>query len=137
MGDNGKPAHGGNRERAGMDKTTGRASDPTMNIITISSVLSKGRSNALTGREIGRVLGLKDGRDVSSRVELERRRGVPICATCDSNRPGYFLPETPGELAEYNRSLQRRIKNISATADAMQRALDEWTGQTRVEGFDE
>lgn len=99
----------------------------------IASVLSEGRGNAVTGREIKRLLDLQSGRDVSSLVERERRGAVPICATCNSNRPGYFMPETPGELETYCRSLRRRIKNVTATLDAMEKALDDWTGQQRLD----
>lgn len=99
----------------------------------IASVLSEGRGNALTGREIKRLLDLKDGRDVTAIVERERRGGVPICATTNSEKPGYFLPETPEELAAYNRSLRRRIKNIAQTLDAMEKSLDDWTGQQRLD----
>ena len=133
-----KPVHGGNRERAEAEKAAlAGASVPITNYTTrrgtISSTLLTGRGNALTGREIMRILALKDGRDVSSLVERERRHGVPICATCDSKRPGYYLPETPDELDAYNRSLRRRIKNVTATLDAMETALDDWTGQQRLD----
>lgn len=102
---------------------------------TISSVLLQGRGNALTGREIKRILDLKGVRDVSSLVEKERRSGVPICATCDSKKPGYYLPETPAELVAYNRSLRRRIGNVTATLNAMELALVEWTGQQQINGW--
>lgn len=95
---------------------------------TIASILCVGKENAVTGREIRRILALKDARDVTARVEAERRGGVPICATCDSERPGYYLPRTPEELSAYNRSLRQRIKNVTGTLDAMERAFDDWTG---------
>lgn len=100
---------------------------------TISSVLLQGRENAITGAEIRRILALKDGRDVTVIVERERRGGVPICATCDSNKPGYYMPETPGELETYCRSLRRRIAHVAQTLDAMEKALDDWTGQQRLD----
>lgn len=99
---------------------------------TIASILCVGKENAVTGREIRRILALKDGRDVTARVEAERRNGVPICATCDSKRPGYYLPQTPEELSAYNRSLRQRIRNVTRTLDAMERAVDDWTGQMRL-----
>ena len=135
-----KPAHGGNRERAEMEKAalTG-ATNSSFDFTTcrgmISSVLSEGKENALTGREIKRLLDLQSGRDVTALVERERRGGVPICATTNSEKPGYYLPETPDELAAYNRSLRRRIKNIVQTLDAMEKSLDDWTGQQRLEGW--
>ena len=136
-----KPAHGGNRERAEAETAAamaGSASDSCYGqFITrrglVASVLSEGRKNALTGREIKCLLALKDGRDVTALVERERRGGVPICATCDSKRPGYYLPQTPGELEAYNHSLRRRIRNITSTLDAMETALDAWAGQQRLD----
>lgn len=99
----------------------------------VASVLSYGRENAITGHEIMQMLALKDGREVSALVERERQRGFPICATCNSERPGYYLPETPEELQAYNRSLRRRIKNVTATLDAMELTLDNWTGQMMLD----
>ena len=133
-----KPTPGGNRGRAEVEgaAVTG-ATDSIYDFITdmgaVASVLCEGRENALTGREICRILGLNDTRDVTVLVEVERRGGVPICATTNSEKPGYFLPETPEELAAYNRSLRRRIKNIAQTLDAMEKSLDDWTGQQRLD----
>ena len=49
----------------------------------VSSLLLTGAENAITGREIKQIMGIKDGREISSLVERERRSGVPICASCD------------------------------------------------------
>lgn len=130
--------HSGNRERVEAETaalTGGPISkfDFTTHGGTIASILCTGKENAVTGREIRRILALKDARDVTARVEAERRGGVPICATCDSKRPGYYLPQTPEELSAYNRSLRQRIKNVTGTLDAMERAFDDWTGQTRLD----
>ncbi len=92
----------------------------------VSSILLMGQQNALPGREIRRILGLKNVRDVSAQVEAERRKGVPICASCDSKNPGYYLPGTPEELAGYNASLCRRIKAVSVTLEALEAVLEKW-----------
>ena len=137
-----KAAHGvGSTESGRAEKAAALAGGATDSYNTqyttcagvIASVLSEGRGNALTGREIKRLLDLKDGRAVSALVERERRGGVPICATCDSKRPGYYIPQTPDELDAYNRSLRRRVRNVTATLDAMEKALDDWTGQQRLD----
>ncbi len=113
--------------------TTNSYFDSTMKRGPISSILLTGKENALPGREIRRILSLLDGREVTSLVERERRGGVPICATCDSRNPGYYLPASPVELQEYTRSLQGRIREVSATLNAMEATLDIWTGQQRFE----
>ena len=100
----------------------------------ISRILCTSKENALTAHEIRRILDLRSERDVTALVERERQQHVPICATCDSARPGYYLPETPEELEHYNMSLHSRIKNIQKTLAALEMTLDEWTGQQRVDG---
>ena len=96
----------------------------------VSSILLTGSGNALPGREIRRILGLKDAREVASLVEQERRRGVPICASCDNRNPGYYLPASSVELEEYCRSLRGRIGEINRTLEALEDTL---TGQMRLE----
>lgn len=118
-----------------VDQAAGAAfsvSDYTMRRGMVSSLLLTGAENAITGREIKQIMGIKDGREISSLVERERRCGVPICASCDGKNPGYYLPGSPGELEKYTVSLQRRIKAITATLEALETALEEWTGQRRL-----
>lgn len=96
---------------------------------SLASILLTGKVNAVPGREIKRILGLKDAREVSAIVEQERRGGVPICASCDHRNPGYYLPETQAELKEYCRSLRGRIGEINRTLEALEDTL---TGQMRL-----
>lgn len=103
--------------------------DFTTGAEVVSSILLTGSGNALPGREICRILGLKNAREVSARVEAERRRGVPICASCDNRSPGYYLPETEAELKDYCRSLRGRIVEINRTLEALEDTL---TGQERI-----
>lgn len=102
---------------------------------TIAGLLQEGAENAITGADLQRILGLSDGRTITQLVERERRSGIPICASCDAKSPGYFLPRNPAELTMYTKSLRGRVRNVTRTLDAMERALDEWTGQQRMEGF--
>ena len=139
MKENETPAPGGNRERAEAEMAAalaGSTAIPNKQFIThrgtIASVLCTGKQNALTGREIRRILDLRNTREVTSRVETERQGGAVICATT-GRTPGYFIPANLNELEEYNRSLHRRIKNVTATLDAMQRAADDWSGQQRID----
>lgn len=98
----------------------------------ISDVLCAGADNALTGEFLA---GLFDcnPREISQRIERERRDGSPICASCDPARPGYFLASDPGELALYLASLDRRLRNISATRRHLQDTFDRMTGQTVID----
>ena len=123
----------GELERSTLTGEAHSNTDYTMLRGPVARVLLTGKENALPGREIRRILGLKDQRDVTALVERERRGGIPICATCDSRNPGYYLPASPGELQDYTRSLQGRIREVSATLDAMETTLDNWTGQQRFD----
>ena len=117
-------------DQAAFHGTTISIQDYTIVPGSVASVLLTGKENALPGREIRRILGLKDAREVASLVEQERRRGVPICASCDNRNPGYYLPASSVELEEYCRSLRGRIGEINRTLEALEDTL---TGQMRLE----
>ena len=131
------PAHGGNREREQAEKTAlaGASSflpQHTTSGGPIASILS-GTDNPLTGQEIMAALRLSDPRTVTRLIERERRAGLPICASNDTRKPGYFWPSTVKELDAYIGSLHHRHRAISATIEGLERARDAWTGQTRLD----
>ena len=97
---------------------------------TIASLLC-GSDNPMTAQEIMAALDVSDPRLITKEIERERRAGLPICASNDSKRPGYFLAATPRELESYTRSLRRRVKAVSGTLAAMEETHDKWTGQQR------
>lgn len=103
----------------------------------ISSFLGRGKSSAVTGKELAGRLGLGDLREVSRLVEKERNAFVPICATCDPSNPGYFLPADIAELSEYNKILIRRIKAVSRTQKAIEAALEKMGGQEILGGWND
>lgn len=98
----------------------------------ISSFLS-GSDSPMTAQEIMRILDLSDPRLVTRLIERERRAGLPICASTDTKRPGYFLADTPEELEDYTRSLRHRVQAVSRTLAAMEETHDKWTGQQRLD----
>lgn len=116
----------GRTEQSALTGATFSISDFTTKAGPISSILMTGQGNALTGREIRRILHLKDAREVTAQVERERHGGVPICASCDGKRPGYYLPETPAELREYIKRLRGRIRATTGTLEALEAALEKW-----------
>lgn len=103
---------------------------------SVSSLLSSGKAGALTGATLVELLNLKDLRELTQKVEAERRAGIPICATTDSRAPGYFLASTPRELETYLLSLDRRLHNIRQTRQHLEDALCRLTAQERLHGFD-
>lgn len=98
----------------------------------VAAVLPEGKRNARPGREIASLLGLRSVRELTQAVERERRCGVPVCASNDSATPGYFMPESPEELAEYLSSLRRRLRAVGRTETALEETLARWRGQQSI-----
>lgn len=71
-----------------------------MNVIKISRYLMQGKENAITANELALMLGLTR-RQVVRLVELERNEGIPILASKDGTRGGYYLPKNVAEIDEY------------------------------------
>ena len=92
----------------------------------VSDVLLSGRENAITGSELIKLLGLERLRDLTMLIERERRQGSAICASVSTQRPGYYLADSPDELEAYIQSLNRRIKNIEITRLHLRQTLEQW-----------
>lgn len=95
-------------------------------------LLGHGKENAVPGHELAALLGLSDLRELTRIVERERAAGIPVCATCDSQQPGYYIACTQTELAAYIKSLDRRLHNVRRTRDRLADTLEEMTGQRRL-----
>lgn len=89
----------------------------------IFELLDTGEQNARTARELAKLTGT-NRRSISILVERERRAGKPICATCDSTTPGYYIPATRGDMERYCRRLQHRAGEIYKTRAACIETLD-------------
>lgn len=89
----------------------------------IFELLDTGEQNARTARELAKVLNT-DRRSISILVERERRAGKPICATCDSKTPGYYVPATREDMERYCSRLQHRAGEIFKTRAACLETLD-------------
>lgn len=102
----------------------------------VSDVLCMGADNAMTGEVLASLFDCNP-REVSQAIERERRDGVPICASCDPARPGYFLASDPGELALYLASLDRRLRNIAVTRRHLHDTLTRMAGQMEIDWGEE
>ena len=98
----------------------------------ILDYLSTGRENAHTAREIADWIGGKP-REVTRLIERARLDGAPICATCDANRPGYYLAQDAEELAAYLHRFKHRRRTIAKTEAALMATLCTMTGQTYID----
>ncbi len=97
----------------------------------IALMLGYGKAAAITMKELAAFLNVNE-REISKAVEQERGAGIPICASTDKDCPGLYLPADAAELAEYRRSLQRRVSAVSRTLHAIEDAHDSMTGQQRL-----
>ena len=88
----------------------------------VQEILHTGARNAQTASALADILHCKT-RDISKMVEIERRKGAPICASCGS-RPGYYLAETPEELESYCKALYVRAGRIFRTRRGLLKALE-------------
>lgn len=87
----------------------------------IKEILLEGAGNALTGKEICRILGINH-RELTQAIEKERRAGAPICASCGTT-PGYYLAANQREMRDYCKSLLHRAGEIHKTRNACQKAM--------------
>ena len=83
---------------------------------SIAALLSKGRDNALTAREISRISGLNP-RDVTRAICDERRHGAPILS---DPAAGFWLASNVEELRRCITALNRRACEILKTAQGME-----------------
>lgn len=99
-----------------------------------SKLLPSGKSNAIPGQTLVELLGLKDQRELTKRIERERRDGFPVCASVAGDR-GYYLAADVAELEEYIQSLERRLFHVRRTRDHLESTLLRMTGQSRIGGW--
>lgn len=100
----------------------------------IYEILLKGRENAIPGRQLSKSLDM-DIRTLTKQIERERQAGLPICAVTTGADKGYFLASDAGDLDQYCRSLDRRLKNIQKTRIAIGDTLDKMSEQEQAEGW--
>lgn len=98
----------------------------------IHEVLSKGASNAKTGRELAQLFNCNI-RDITETIERERRAGQPICANARGKNAGYFLAETPEELEAYCNQLYHRGGELFKTRRALINTLEQLLQQREQE----
>lgn len=83
---------------------------------SIAALLSKGRGNAITTREISRISGLSP-REVTRCICDERRHGAPILS---DPATGFWLASNVEELRRCITALNRRACEILKTAQGME-----------------
>lgn len=85
-------------------------------------ILLPGEQNAQSGKDICRILNI-NARTLTQAIEIERRAGKPICASCKGNAPGYYLAESREEMQDYCGRLSHRVREIQRTHRACVKTL--------------
>lgn len=101
----------------------------------VTACLGVGAANAIAGRDLVRLLGLRSLRTLTRLIERERRMGSPICAAVSGSR-GYYLAADPLELERYVKSLDRRLRAVGETRRRMGDVLARLTGQEQIRGWE-
>lgn len=89
----------------------------------VSDFLAIGEENAKTSKELCYLLHI-DKRTLTAAIERERRDGKPICASCSTETPGYFLAGDRDTMQRYCDSLHHRAAAIYATRQACLQTLE-------------
>lgn len=97
----------------------------------ISELLQTGAENGVTLRELVAMTGMNE-RLVRLKIQQERKAGKLILS---NNKDGYFLPECPGDVQRFARSMSRRAAEIANIARAAESALADMSGQECLEGW--
>lgn len=85
------------------------------------SIIGHGEGNAITQKEITRIIGLSD-RDTRAIIERLRAGGMVIC----SSNAGRFFPENIEELDSYIRRIQASVRAECVALAPARRLLKEW-----------
>lgn len=76
----------------------------------ILSLLRHGKENAITGRELARVLGFPNDRFIRIQIRELIAQGKPIAASI-GDPPGYYLASNLQEAQEYINDMRSRLIN--------------------------
>lgn len=101
----------------------------------ITELLTEGRENARTGKELAEHLGL-DIRTITEQIERERRDGQPICASSHGDPPGYYIAADADDLQQYCDRLKRRAVELFKTRQALIRVLKQLQDEKANSGPD-
>ena len=94
----------------------------------IHEVLHTGAGNPTTGRELADLFSC-DIRNITERIESERREGYPICANSNGGNAGYYLAADREELDTYCRRLNKRAGELHKTRKYLLKAMEQMPNQ--------
>ena len=90
----------------------------------IADFLLTGEANATPAKELCKLIEC-NSRELTRQIEYERRQGQPICASCNSRNPGYYLAKDKGGMKAYCGKLLHRMGEIAATLRCCKSSIDQ------------
>jgi len=94
-------------------------------------MIPEGEAHAIPKTELAQALGLPE-RTLRQLVHKERRMGRQILTNCQTG--GYYRPVDPSDSMRFVNSMRHRAAETVAVADAIEAAVMEETGQTKIGG---
>lgn len=89
--------------------------------LSLTDFLSVGADNAITTKQLARLLGLNE-RDITSMIHALRKKGVLICS---DTIHGFWLPADDEDIKSFVRQMNGRIKDMQK---AMKPAIEYLNG---------
>ena len=102
-------------------------------VFPIYEILPTGRSNGISARELKRLVGCENDRNLRLLIHQERKAGAMIC----SSSTGYYKPEDRSEIAEFVKSLESMAMNILIAIRPARRALQDMGETPEMQGAKE
>ena len=109
----------------------GEKNQPPASILSIFELLPTGEECAISRSELCAITGLNI-RNLRALIHKERCDGLQILT--NTRTGGYYKPGNTDETLHFIRSMRRRAAETSAVADAVERAMMDEAGQTRIGG---
>lgn len=86
----------------------------------IYNFLPTGADHAISKEMLRKITGMGD-RELRMEIQRERLCGCQILTNCETG--GYYRPANTDDSTQFIRSMRRRAAEISAVADAVERAM--------------
>ena len=92
----------------------------------IINLLSEGRENAKTAKELVNLLDYRSTREISKEINSLRNAGWVILSTTENDNPGYYLPSEKSEVQHFVRAMRSRVREIEKAVASAENELDKW-----------
>ena len=89
--------------------------------------LKRGKQKAIPSKQLAKMVGCKNVRDLRALISKERQQGAVILST-SRNGGGYYLPSDADEVREFIRTLDARARHTFLALRSARKYLKELEG---------